>query len=522
MGEFGVWDKEAAKNSSNGAVGLGMKVQKQKLEAFPSKNMMMMVPPPHNHHDPPLYVPSFAASGDGDGPTTCKSLTNYTNHFVHAASASGAALVRPLQLQPLHVSASTAFKSSGGLMAASLGFPFTKAQWKELERQAMIYKYMMASIPVPPYLLIPVPSSRSPSDTGLNLRFSSSSDAEPGRCRRTDGKKWRCSRDVAPNHKYCERHMHRGRPRSRKHVEIQATTNNNQQINITSQDYPSLSTPTMTISNSTIRKNGSSSPFLASATTCQPYFESSLSIDKLGLKAANFNSPASVPRGGDWMLKGDPNPMDPQWHHLIQNKLGLNTGSSGNKDASISMTHSKGLLYTNSYDVFSSGRDQHNKRSPLYLNSLAVPIENPRSVKPRASIDAWSSAEINANKWSSVAASNNELSLPSLDLSVGRAVEEDIGSVQLGLGQMDPPANWASCSTPGGPLAEMLRPSKVVTSTSESAGATMGSSPSGVLQKTLASFSDGSSSSSPRPRGGTSRVTSDMDLLCFNHAKLLS
>lgn len=47
-------------------------------------------------------------------------------------------------------------------MAASLGFPFTKAQWKELERQAMIYKYMMASIPVPPHLLIPVPASRSP------------------------------------------------------------------------------------------------------------------------------------------------------------------------------------------------------------------------------------------------------------------------------------------------------------------------------------------------------------------------
>ena len=45
-------------------------------------------------------------------------------------------------------------------------------------------------------------------------------DAEAGRCRRTDGKKWRCSKDVAPNHKYCERHLHRGRPRSRKPVEL--------------------------------------------------------------------------------------------------------------------------------------------------------------------------------------------------------------------------------------------------------------------------------------------------------------
>lgn len=41
-------------------------------------------------------------------------------------------------------------------MAASMGFPFTNAQWKELERQAMIYKYMMAAVPVPPDLLFPV------------------------------------------------------------------------------------------------------------------------------------------------------------------------------------------------------------------------------------------------------------------------------------------------------------------------------------------------------------------------------
>ncbi|GFZ00773.1 growth-regulating factor 9 [Actinidia rufa] len=44
-------------------------------------------------------------------------------------------------------------------------------------------------------------------------------DPVPGRCRRTDGKQWRCSRDVVPNQKYCERHMHRGHSGSRKHVE---------------------------------------------------------------------------------------------------------------------------------------------------------------------------------------------------------------------------------------------------------------------------------------------------------------
>ncbi|CAL0329604.1 unnamed protein product [Lupinus luteus] len=49
--------------------------------------------------------------------------------------------------------------------------------------------------------------------------FGSMMDPEPRRCRRTDGKKWRCSRNVVPDQKYCERHMHRGCNRSRKHVE---------------------------------------------------------------------------------------------------------------------------------------------------------------------------------------------------------------------------------------------------------------------------------------------------------------
>lgn len=53
----------------------------------------------------------------------------------------------------------------------------------------------------------------------LCFDYRSSMEPEPGRCRRTDGKKWRCSRDVVPGHKYCERHVHRGRGRSRKPVE---------------------------------------------------------------------------------------------------------------------------------------------------------------------------------------------------------------------------------------------------------------------------------------------------------------
>lgn len=53
-------------------------------------------------------------------------------------------------------------------------------------------------------------------------------DPEPGRCRRTDGKKWRCSKEAYPDSKYCEKHMHRGKNRSRKPVEMPlASTNPN-------------------------------------------------------------------------------------------------------------------------------------------------------------------------------------------------------------------------------------------------------------------------------------------------------
>ncbi|KAJ0246245.1 Growth-regulating factor 7 [Hirschfeldia incana] len=104
--------------------------------------------------------------------------------------------------------------AGNGVMGCYYYYPFTNAQLKELERQAMIYKYMIASVPVPFDLLVSS-SSSSPCNNK-----NAAGDLEPGRCRRTDGKKWRCSKEVVSNHKYCERHLHRGRPRSRKHVEL--------------------------------------------------------------------------------------------------------------------------------------------------------------------------------------------------------------------------------------------------------------------------------------------------------------
>lgn len=42
------------------------------------------------------------------------------------------------------------------------------------------------------------------------LNYRNDVETELQRCRRTDGKKWRCGADVVPNQKYCERHLHRG------------------------------------------------------------------------------------------------------------------------------------------------------------------------------------------------------------------------------------------------------------------------------------------------------------------------
>ncbi|RWW51730.1 hypothetical protein BHE74_00041931, partial [Ensete ventricosum] len=173
--------------------------------------------------------------------------------------------------------------------AAGCRPPFTATQWQELEHQALILKYLMAGVPVPPELIIPIrrgfealpgryyhPSRKRPTPSSclsiyidilisyrLSLLFDSCSlcslcllhlplvlllhiildgyvfilnsvsyysyygkkpDPEPGRCRRTDGKKWRCSKDAYPGSKYCERHMHRGRNRSRKPVESQTVS----------------------------------------------------------------------------------------------------------------------------------------------------------------------------------------------------------------------------------------------------------------------------------------------------------
>ncbi|CAN6274788.1 unnamed protein product [Urochloa humidicola] len=116
-----------------------------------------------------------------------------------------------------------------GARWASRPVQFTPAQYEELEQQALIYKYLVAGVPVPPDLVVPIRRGLDSLATrlyghpalGYGSYCGKKLDPEPGRCRRTDGKKWRCSKEAAPDSKYCERHMHRGRNRSRKPVETQ-------------------------------------------------------------------------------------------------------------------------------------------------------------------------------------------------------------------------------------------------------------------------------------------------------------
>uniref|UniRef100_F6HKI6 Growth-regulating factor n=1 Tax=Vitis vinifera TaxID=29760 RepID=F6HKI6_VITVI len=132
---------------------------------------------------------------------------------------------------PDSTTTATRFSKTGGSY-------FSLAQWQELELQALIFRHMLAGAAVPPELLQLIKKSLlnhppyylqhplqhyqhyQPALLQSGYWGRAAMDPEPGRCRRTDGKKWRCSRDVVTGQKYCERHMHRGRNRSRKPVEI--------------------------------------------------------------------------------------------------------------------------------------------------------------------------------------------------------------------------------------------------------------------------------------------------------------
>ncbi|KAE8715625.1 bZIP transcription factor family protein [Hibiscus syriacus] len=148
-----------------------------------------------------------------------------------------------------------------GVLTGARG-PFTPSQWLELEHQALIYKYITFNVPIPSNLLIPIRKSLDSANfsifSGGLLRPNTSSQdcyilllllirlitflmisrqwdgelfilgsqitpiqSQGGVVERME-RNGRCSRDAVADQKYCERHMNRGRHLSRKPVEGQS------------------------------------------------------------------------------------------------------------------------------------------------------------------------------------------------------------------------------------------------------------------------------------------------------------
>ncbi|KAL8050698.1 hypothetical protein ABFX02_06G097800 [Erythranthe guttata] len=311
-------------------------------------------------------------------------------------------------------------KSPGG----SSMDPFTSVQWKELERQAMIYKYMISSVPVPLDLLFPPPppiiiNSSTPPPPN---HYSKTGDLEPGRCKRTDGKKWRCSRDVAPTQKYCDRHLHRGRPRPRSRKPVETTT-------------------TTTAATTTLPLNN----IILNPQIINPHKKIRTSHHQIVSANANSNP--------------NPNANEPL---LFFNPP-------------ISDLSNRGLVLN---DVVLEGKEGFSDYRPIFHEdySHAFCNQNEIEVPNNGFIDAWSSIDdynLNSSNGGGGGGSNlnvqslneGDLSPTSLNLSIGSRVKESV---------------WFAG---GGPLGEAL----------SSPAATTVSSPSGVLQRTMFSHSDGGS-----------------------------
>ncbi|MCL7032561.1 hypothetical protein MKW94_001816 [Papaver nudicaule] len=195
----------------------------------------------NNNSSSVLRSNSLFSDNGGQAQTQMLSFSSPKSDPFLLNNNDGGLMERSLQNSTLPYSypRNTGSFSSGmhGVLAGVRG-PFTPSQWMELEHQALIYKYINANVPIPSNLLIPIRKSQYPTGFpgfggsirpntlgwgSFHMGFSSNTDPEPGRCRRTDGKKWRCSRDAVADQKYCERHMNRGRHRSRKPVEGQIT-----------------------------------------------------------------------------------------------------------------------------------------------------------------------------------------------------------------------------------------------------------------------------------------------------------
>ncbi|TKY57922.1 Growth-regulating factor 1 [Spatholobus suberectus] len=451
--------------------------------------------------------------------------------------------------------------SSGSMHGALAGVrgPFTPSQWMELEHQALIYKYITANVPVPTHLLVPIRKALDSAafcnfSTGLlrpnalgwggfHLGFSNNTDPEPGRCRRTDGKKWRCSRDAVVDQKYCERHMNRGRHRSRKPVEGQSghalTTTT------TTTTTPNTSSNSIVVpGNNTFAHH---QPNNNVHHPLPPHASPTNTINRMFMSNKESNNASERMQDGPALpmlpptLELKPKENNPFMIHKHQipydessrnnNEFGLVTsdsllnpsqkrsfGSSSQKDDSESQQHSLRHFIDDSPKPQS-----HHHRSGVWPELDMQPDRTQLSISiPMSSSDFMS--------FTTSSPSNEKLTLSPLRLS------RELDPIQMGLGVGSAPdeshtrqANWIPItweSSMGGPLGEVLNlsSSNNNSNASDQCGKNtsalnlmkdgwdnsppLGSSPTGVLQKTaFGSLSNSSAGSSPRAENNKEGAT---------------
>ncbi|XP_057841730.2 growth-regulating factor 1 isoform X1 [Cryptomeria japonica] len=454
-----------------------------------------------------------------------------------------------------------------GMVTAVRSSPFSPSQWRELEQQALIFKYMTAGIPVPSDLLLTFRKSLPPfgavagsspyhhlphttltSWSPFQMGYGGNVDPEPGRCRRTDGKKWRCSRDVVPDQKYCERHMHRGRHRgSRKPVEgytatTTSTTSNLRHSSTSGRKDLSLSSADgnqfqhFSVQHSGGGGHGGPSP---SATVNETKDCRYLN----GIKGEDDILSAKVSGSNEWRVapKYNGSSSSPQLKSLMGQQFGLM--SEGNQAENFdTKQHQHSFLGVCSNRRYGTIQESGQEERPLrhFLDDWprSDTEESSRSKQNNSTTQLSISIPSATNSWSP----RGKLSLSPLKLTMsGDGNEEDpigMDPVEMGLGvgmnmnmdveeRHDRPHSWIPIAWENnpigllGPLAEVLQSStpggnkpglnlmeednnnnnnnkSEELRERQSSGSCFESSPTGVLQKTFGCVSDTNSAATSK------------------------
>ncbi|CAL8996177.1 unnamed protein product [Prunus brigantina] len=470
--------------------------------------------------------------------------------------------------QPLSAYNRSAGHNTGSFNGAAMHWaiagargPFTPSQWMELEHQALIYKYITANVPIPSNLLIPIKKAldsafpnglQRPNTLGwgsIHLGFSNNTDPEPGRCRRTDGKKWRCWRDAVPDQKYCERHMNRGRHRSRKPVEPVAgttaaattTTTSKQLMPSASSSASSMSIPagggssSLSIANQQLKSLQPAASNSSAATQMNRMF---VNKESVGERMHQTPGPSTLSKENPFLIQK----QQMGYEESSRTEFGLVPSDSllnpSQKGSSLMSCRNYGSSSQNLTDPAETNSQQHSLRH--FIDDW------PKNQSDRPAISWPDQFDMQSDRTQlsisipiassdfipSTSSTNNEkLTLSPLRLSR----ELDPKPMGLGVGsalnaQNNKQANWIPISwetSLGGPLGEVLhhtnnntaaecKNSSVLNLMTEgwdkNSPSSLGSSPTGVLQKTaFGSLSNSSAGSSPRAENNNLLGSSILD-----------